>query len=157
LTQPGMFHYSWSLSETYRLCVEAIDRYGNPSEAKPIVYHFTPSKQPNLWDRVVSAWPVIVGVLTTHYALAFVMLLLLTKRYAWAFRVISDAVWAKWLTWPFFLLRNVHATAVGVGPLVRAATTAEFQATGRCRVHRSTCIVGCGLAVRRHDVTRTVA
>jgi ligand-binding sensor domain-containing protein/integrase len=85
-TQPEMFHYAWSLSDagstpslasevttrsnihrvhfsregTYWLSVAAIDRYGNRSEAKLIPYHFTLPKQPSLWDRIVSIWPMVV-------------------------------------------------------------------------------------------------
>jgi hypothetical protein len=113
LTQPGMFHYAWSLSEaaskqpsasetitrspfhqvqfnhegTYWLSVAAIDLHGNRSDAKLIRYHFTPLRPPSLLDKVISAWQVIAVMLTSLYGLAFVVLLLLTRRYAWAFRV----------------------------------------------------------------------
>lgn len=37
------------------------------------------------------------------------MLLWLAHRSARAFIILSDAIWARWLTWPFFFLRHVPA------------------------------------------------
>jgi hypothetical protein len=67
-------------------------------------------KPNSLWDILASAWQAILAAVAGLYTLAFIMLLLLTRRRAWAFRILSDAVWSKWLTWPFFFLR--HAPAV---------------------------------------------
>jgi hypothetical protein len=131
-----MFHYVWELAEirlsgerpvseiktrssiyranfdhdgTYRLRVVAADRYGNRSEPKIVDYNVALPKPKTTWEKLVSAWPVLLAALTGLYGLAFGMLLYLTRWHAWAFRVLSDAAWAKLLTWPFFFLRNVPA------------------------------------------------
>ncbi len=136
LTPPWMFHYAWKLSEVgpfgrrpgpeiktkssvykvvfphdgaYQLRVVALDRYGNRSEPKTIDFKVDLPKPKSLWDRLAAAWQVILAGLAAFYFIAFVTLLLLTRWYAWAFRILSDAVWAKWLTFPFLLLRNVPA------------------------------------------------
>jgi hypothetical protein len=136
LTQPGMFHYIWRLSKIglfsttllqeiktrssvyravfpddgeYQLRVTAVDRYGNRSEPKDIDFNVTLPKPKSFWDILASVWKIILAALTGLYALAFITLLLMTRRRAWAFRILSDEVWAKWLTWPFFFLRHVPA------------------------------------------------
>jgi hypothetical protein len=136
LTQPGMFHYVWRMTErglfgdrpgpeittrssvyraafdhdgAYRLRVAAVYRYGNRSEPRDIDFKVTLPKPKPFLDTLASAWRVIVAALAGLYALALFALLLLTRRYTWAFGVLSDAVWAKWLTWPFFFLRHVAA------------------------------------------------
>ncbi len=136
LTQPGMFHYLWRMAElslfgdrpgpeiktrssvyrakfdhdgAYRLRVIAVDRYGNRSEPKDIDFSVTLPKPKTLWDTLASMWRAILAALGGLYTLALVALILLTRRRAWAFRILSDAVWAKWLTWPFFFLRHVPA------------------------------------------------
>jgi len=136
LTQSGMFHYIWRVAEegvvsdrpgpeietrssiyratfdhdgTYQLRVVAVDRYGNRSAPKDIDFRVTLPKPRTLWDTLVSAWPVVVAAVTGLYAVGFVALLLLARRRTWALRMLSDPVWAKWLIWPFFLLRHVPA------------------------------------------------
>jgi Two component regulator propeller len=136
LTQPGMFHYIWRLNEinlfgntpgletktrssvyravfphdgAYQLRVVAVDRYGNRSEPKDINFKVTLPKPKALWEILVSAWPILVATVTSLLALGFITLLLLARRSARAFRILSDAAWAKWLTWPFFFLRHVPA------------------------------------------------
>jgi ligand-binding sensor domain-containing protein len=136
LTPPGMFHYLWSMAEkgllhdrpgretktrssfyktsfdhdgAYRLRVIALDRYGNRSEPKDINFKVALPKQNSFWDSLASAWRAILAVLSGFYALTLAALILLTRRSATAFRILSDAVWAKWLTWPFFFLRHVSA------------------------------------------------
>jgi|GEM_PF-852072 len=136
LTPPGMFHYIWCLSEigpcrtpgpetktrssvyraffphdgVYHLSVVAVDRYGNRSDPKDIGFKFTRPKQDTLWDTLVAVWPIVVATVTGLLAVCFIMLLWLAHRSARAFTILSDAAWARWLTWPFFLLR--HAPAV---------------------------------------------
>ena len=69
---------------------------------------------PAWWQRIAQVWELIAAAFAVLYALAFGALLLLTRRSTWAFRVLSDAAWAKWLTWPFFFLRHVPAVQVWV-------------------------------------------
>jgi ligand-binding sensor domain-containing protein len=129
LTQPEMFHYIWRMTElgflgdrqepeirtkssiyrtnfdhdgTYRLRVIAVDRYGNRSDPKNINFNVSLPKPESLLDRLASIWQIILAVAAALYVIALIILLLLTRRHAWAFRILSDAVWAKWLTWPFF-------------------------------------------------------
>ena len=139
LTQPGMFRYIWRLSEIstprttqgpekktrssvyravfphdgkYQLRVVAVDRYGNQSQPQDIVYKYkkpVPPKPETLWDTLVAAWPIVVASVTGLLALSFIVLLLLAHRSPRAFNLLSDAVWARWLTWPFFVLRHVPA------------------------------------------------
>ena len=87
LTQPGMFHYIWRLSEigpfntsmpgpeiktrssvyravfphdgAYQLRVVAVDRYGNRSDPKDINFKVTLPKPKTLWDTLVAAWPIL--------------------------------------------------------------------------------------------------
>jgi hypothetical protein len=56
---------------------------------------------------LASIWQVVLATAAALYALGFITLLLMTRRSALAFRILTDAVWAKWLTWPFFFLRHV--------------------------------------------------
>jgi hypothetical protein len=138
LTQPGMFHYIWRLTDIstpratkildikttrssvyraafpndgeYQLRIVAVDRYGNRSEPEDIVYKYkrpVPPKPETLWDTLVVAWRIIVASVTGLLALSFIVLLLLAHRSPRAFNLLSDAVWARWLTWPFFVLRDV--------------------------------------------------
>ena len=136
LTQPGMFHYIWRLSESgpfgttpgreiktrspvyravfpndgaYQLRVVAIDRYGNQSDPKDIDFKVALPKQKSLWDTLVAAWPIVVATVTGLLALGFIVLLSRAHRSARAFAILSDAAWARWLTWPFFFLRHVPA------------------------------------------------
>ncbi|MDT7810907.1 MAG: hypothetical protein QOJ42_823, partial [Acidobacteriaceae bacterium] len=71
----------------------------------PLPIHLS-LNQPSILERLSSYWKPIAGLLATLYVASFIILLLLTRRYTWAFRMISDAVWVKWLTWPFFLVRQ---------------------------------------------------
>jgi hypothetical protein len=64
---------------------------------------------PTLATRITAAWEWIAGAIAALYGLAFASLLAATRRTAAAFRILNDAVWAKWLTWPFFFLRHVPA------------------------------------------------
>jgi hypothetical protein len=57
-------------------------------------------------ENISSYWETALAVFTVLYLLAFSGLLLLTRRHAWAFRALSDSVWARFLTWPFFFLRH---------------------------------------------------
>jgi hypothetical protein len=66
-------------------------------------------KQNSLWDTLVAAWPIVVVTATGLLALGFIVLLSLAHRSARAFTILSDAAWARWLTWPFFFLRHVPA------------------------------------------------
>jgi hypothetical protein len=136
LTQPGMFHYVWRMTEirspsyrpgpeiktrssvyrtnfehdgAYQLRVIAVDRYGNRSDPRDIDFQVVLPKPKTIWDTLVSAWPVVVSMMTGLYAFGFLTLLALARRSAWAFRVVSDTAWATWLTWPFFFLRHVPA------------------------------------------------
>jgi hypothetical protein len=136
LTQPGMFHYIWRLSEigllsttpgpeiktrssvyravfphdgVYQLRVVAVDRYSNRSDPKDISFKVALPKPNSLWGTLVAAWPIVVGTVTGLLALGFIVLLWLAHRSARAFTILSDAAWARWLTWPFFLLRHVPA------------------------------------------------
>ena len=137
LTQPGMFRYVWRLTEigirrakpgpeiqtrssafratfdhdgAYELRVIAVDRYGNRSDPKDVKFNVTLPKPKSLWDTLASIWQVVVAAAAVLYSLALITLVLMTRRSAWAFRILTDAAWAKWLTWPFFFLR--HAPAV---------------------------------------------
>jgi Two component regulator propeller len=134
LTPPGMFHYLWTLTErgllggrpgtevrtlspvykasfdhdgSYRLSVTAIGRYGDRSEPKDIDFQVTLPKPQTLWDRLLARWPAVLAAMTGLYACGFIALLFLSRYRAWAFRALSDAAWAAWLTWPFFFLRHV--------------------------------------------------
>jgi ligand-binding sensor domain-containing protein len=136
LTQPGMFRYVWSLTEsgspkdrtgseittrsslyratfdhdgTYRIRAVAVDRFGNRSEPRDINFKVTLPKPPSYLETLAAAWKTIVAVLTGLYIFAFVVLVLLTRRYPLAFRILNDEVWAKLVTWPFFFLRHVPA------------------------------------------------
>ena len=137
LTQPGMFRYIWRLTEigrlgttpgpevktrssvyravfphdgVYQLHVVAVDRYGNRSDPRDISFKVALPKPNSLWDDLVAAWPIVVATVTGLLALGFIVLLWLAHRNARAFTILSDAAWARWLTWPFFFLR--HAAAV---------------------------------------------
>ena len=134
LTQSGMFHYTWQKNEVgssnpgpeittrqpvykvtfdhdgaYQLRVIAVDRYGNRSDPKDINYKVALPKPKTLWDTLASIWQYLLASAAGLYTLALITLLLMTRRSAWAFRILTDEVWAKWLTWPFFFLRNVPA------------------------------------------------
>jgi Two component regulator propeller len=136
LTPPGMFHYIWRLSEVdllstklgpeiktkssvhtavfphdgvYQLRVVAVDRYGNRSDPKDINFKVAIPKPTSLWGTFVAAWPFVVATVTGLLALGFIVLLLLAHHSARAFTILSDAAWARWLTWPFFFLRYVPA------------------------------------------------
>jgi ligand-binding sensor domain-containing protein len=137
LTQPSMFHYIWRLNElgvlnttpgpeiktrssvyravfphdgAYQLLVVAVDRYGNRSDPKDINFKVTLPKPKTLLETLVAAWPIVLPTITGLLALGFIVLLLLAHRSARAFAILSDAAWARWLTWPFFFLR--HSPAV---------------------------------------------
>src|SRR5262249_46172423 len=43
------------------------------------------------------------------YVLTFCTLLFLTRYFDWCIRIVTDQVWATWLTWLFFFLRQVPA------------------------------------------------
>lgn len=62
---------------------------------------------PTLLERARTAWPSVAGGFAAIYAMAFAALLALSHRSTRAFRILTDSVWAKFLTWPFFLLRHV--------------------------------------------------
>ena len=72
-------------------------------------FSIAPPAPPSLWEKLVGIWPYVVGVSVGLYLLAFAVLLGLTRRYAWAFGVITDSVWARLLEWPFLALRHVPA------------------------------------------------
>ncbi len=134
LTRSWMFQYVWELTErglladgpkseiktrstiyntnfdhdgTYRLRVVAVDRYGNHSEPKDVEFKVVLRKPQLLVDTLLSHWPVIISGAAVFYAIAFISLLFIARYRAWAFRILSDAVWASWLTWPFFFLRHL--------------------------------------------------
>jgi hypothetical protein len=134
LTQPGMFRYIWSMTErgvlsdrplteittrssvyraafdhdgVYQLHVVAVDRFGAMSQPQNVSFKVVLPKPKSLWDILVSVWQIVLAVVAGLYALALVMLIVLTHYRASAFRILSDAVWAKWLTWPFFFLRHL--------------------------------------------------
>ena len=136
LTQPEMFHYIWRLSEVgllrttlgpeiktkstaytavfphdgvYQLRVVAVDRYGSRSVPKDINFKTALPKQNSLWDTLVAAWPIKVATVTGLLALSFIALLSLAHRSPRALYLLSDAAWARWVTWPFFFLRHVPA------------------------------------------------
>src|SRR5262249_17436105 len=133
LTQPGMFHYVWRMTEigllgnmpgpeiktrssvykatfdhdgAYQLRVIAVDRYGNRSDPKDINFKVALPKPKTLWETLVAAWPIMVVMATGLLALGFVVLLWLAHFSARAFPILSDAVWLRALTWPFFFLRH---------------------------------------------------
>ncbi|MGB8841443.1 MAG: two-component regulator propeller domain-containing protein, partial [Aliidongia sp.] len=141
LTEPRNFRYVWRMNEiglfgaapepeirtnssvyrvkfphdgAYRLSVVAVDKYGNRSEKKDIDFNVTLPKPKSFWERLLSAWPVILAGLTCLYFFAFLTLLFLTRWYSWAFRILSDEVWAKWLTIPFALIRHFRAVQLWV-------------------------------------------
>jgi hypothetical protein len=60
-------------------------------------------------SELLSAWKIVLAIIAGLYALAFAVLLLLTRRHTGAFRILSDSVWAKFLTLPFFFLRHMPA------------------------------------------------
>jgi hypothetical protein len=64
---------------------------------------------PTFVEQLLAAWQWVAGGFALLYTAAFAALLLATRRSAMAFRILADAVWAKWLTWPFFFLRHVPA------------------------------------------------
>ena len=70
-------------------------------------FSIAPPAPPSLWETLVGIWPYVVGASVGLYVLAFAVLLGLTRRYAWAFGVITDSVWARLLEWPFLALRHV--------------------------------------------------
>jgi hypothetical protein len=78
----------------------------------------------SFWEILVSAWETVLAAFSVLYILSFGALLLLTRRHAGAFRILSDAVWAKFLTWPFFFLRNAP-------PVQRWVLEPWFQAIRR--------------------------
>jgi ligand-binding sensor domain-containing protein len=137
LTQPGMFHYIWRLSEigllrttpgpniltrssvyravfprdgSYQLRVVAVDRYGNLSDPKDINFKVILPRPNSLLDTLVAAWRIVGAAVIGLLALSFIVLLWLAHHSERAFTILSDAAWARWLTWPFFFLR--HAPAV---------------------------------------------
>jgi hypothetical protein len=151
LTQPGMFHYVWRMTEVdllgakpgpeiktkssiyratfdhdgaYKLRVIAVDRYGSWSDPRDINFKVTLPRPKSLWDTLASVWQIVLAATAVLYALALITLLLMTRRSAWAFRILTDAAWAKWLTWPFFFLR--HAP-----PVQRWVLEPWFQAVRR--------------------------
>lgn len=62
-----------------------------------------------IWEWMATYWRGIVAAASVAYAIAFVALMAASRRSVVAFRVLNDAVWARLLTWPFFLLRHVPA------------------------------------------------
>jgi hypothetical protein len=84
-------------------------RQGAAAIAQPLRFSIVGLAVPSIWEILLSAWKMMVGVLAGLYAFAFAVLLFLTRWHAWAFRIVSDAAWATFLTWPFFLLRQAPA------------------------------------------------
>ena len=72
-------------------------------------FSIAPPAPPSLLEKLVGIWPYVVGASVGLYLLAFAVLLGLTRRYAWAFGVITDPVWGRSLNWPFLGLRHVPA------------------------------------------------
>ena len=136
LTLPDMFHYIWRTTEVgllgdkagpeiktkssvyranfdhdgaYQLRVIAVDRYGNRSDPRDINFKVALPRPKSLWDTLASIWRAVLATAAALYALTLIALLLMTRRSGLAFRILTDAVWARWLTWPFFFLRHVPA------------------------------------------------
>lgn len=61
------------------------------------------------WERWGKMLKLIGAVGSVVYVVAFLSVLGLAHRSARWSRVLMDSVWAKWLTWPFFLLRHFPA------------------------------------------------
>ena len=85
----------------------------------------------SLLERLASAWKWLSGIAVAIYAVAFTVLVILAHRSTTAFRLLTDAAWAKWLTWPFFFLRHVPAVQRWIlepwFQNVRQATATEVQ------------------------------
>jgi hypothetical protein len=81
-------------------------RQGTTAVGSPIPI---PVTGPSIWERLASAWQIVVGVASALYIALFALLLLATRYSTRAFAILNDAVWAKLVTWPFFLLRHVPA------------------------------------------------
>ena len=64
---------------------------------------------PGFWERWGKMLKLLGAVGSTVYVVAFLSVLGLAHRSARWSRVLMDSVWAKWLTWPFFLLRHFPA------------------------------------------------
>jgi hypothetical protein len=64
---------------------------------------------PSFSKWLASAWQIIVVVAGALYIAAFALLLLATRYSTRAFAILNDAAWAKMVTWPFFLLRQIPA------------------------------------------------
>jgi hypothetical protein len=82
---------------------------GSTPIGKPI--RFSVTERPLLevleatWE---ASWQIALSVLVGLYVLAFTVLLLLTRRYTTALRLLfDDSAWAKLLTWPVFFLRHL--------------------------------------------------
>ena len=106
-TLSPVYKASFDHDGSYRLRVTAIGRYGDRSEPRNIDFQVTLPKPQTLWDRLLARWPAVLAAATGLYACGFIALLFLSRHRAWAFRALSDAAWAAWLTWPFFFLRHV--------------------------------------------------
>jgi hypothetical protein len=71
---------------------------------------FTVGGQTSVLQWLLATWKWITLGFSMLYATGFALLVGLSNRSAKAQRVLfSDAVWAKFLTWPFFLVRHVPA------------------------------------------------
>jgi hypothetical protein len=81
-------------------------RQGTTTLGEPIAISIA---GPSIWEQLASAWQIVVLVAGALYLAAFALLLLATRYSTRAFAILNDAVWAKLVTWPFFLLRHIPA------------------------------------------------
>jgi len=102
-------------------------RQGTTAVGKPIQVSIA---GPSFWEWLASDWQIITAAVSALYITAFALLLLATRYSTRAFTILNDAVWAKLVTWPFFLLRHI--------PAVQGWVLEPWFRNGRAEATRST-------------------
>jgi hypothetical protein len=62
---------------------------------------------PGLLQRATEAWPMLLAGVSVFWVMLSGVLFFIAHQRAWALRIFCDPGWAKWFTWPYWLLRHM--------------------------------------------------